>query len=104
MPRRSILTLLALLLGTAPAAAQQQPVPMCLSQREGMTFCFADKLCLCRYEPGGSLTGRPPGLRWDCGVLRPACGVVPPDTAPGGVPPAMVQPFVQAPWSRPEPR
>ncbi len=79
--------LAALLLPGLPAAAQEAPgAPICLAQREGMAACFGDKLCLCRYEPGGTLTGRPPGYRWDCGVLRPNCGVVPPDTGAGNVP------------------
>ncbi|MBX9702251.1 MAG: hypothetical protein K2X74_22635 [Acetobacteraceae bacterium] len=100
----ALAALLALL--TPVAAPAQQPVPMCLAEREGMTACFADKLCLCRYEPGGSLTGRPPGFRWDCGALRPGCGVVPPDAGPAApLPPVFLQPTLPAPWSGPaEPR
>lgn len=70
------LLLLPLLLAV-PAGAQ----PLCNAPREGMEACFAETLCLCRHEPGGSLTGRPPGYRWDCGALRPRCGVVPPDAS-----------------------
>ena len=86
------------MLSPAAAMAQPTPVPMCLEQREGMTFCFETKLCLCRYEAGGTLTGRPAGYRWDCGALRPACGVVPPDTNPAPQPPMTVMPFVQPGW------
>jgi hypothetical protein len=59
----------------APAGAQEPPA--CTPAREGLELCIAEKLCRCHFEPGGSLTGRPPGLRWDCGILRPSCGVVP---------------------------
>ncbi len=62
--------LFLLLLLAAPAAAQ---VPLCIPQREGMTACFDGRLCLCRFQPGGQLTARPDGHRWDCGPLRPDC-------------------------------
>lgn len=75
-------TAFLLLLAALPATAQTPPA--CTAGREGMTACHAEKLCECRWEPGGSLTGRPAAHRWDCGVLRPACGVV-----PAGPPPLM---------------
>ncbi|MCO6419703.1 hypothetical protein JYK14_26565 [Siccirubricoccus sp. KC 17139] len=78
--------LVLLLLLAAPARAQEEP-PACTPEREGMTACFAEKLCLCRFQPGGQLSGRPSGHRWDCGVLRPHCGV-----APAGPPPSPVVP------------
>ena len=62
--------LFLLLLCLSPAAAQ---VPICQALREGMTACFDGRLCRCRLEPGGVLTGRPEGYRWDCGALRPDC-------------------------------
>ena len=74
-----------LLLAAWPALAQTPPA--CTAGREGMTACLAEKLFECRWQPGGSLTGRPAAHRWDCGVLRPACGVVPagpPPTTEGG--------------------
>ncbi len=73
--------------GVAPA---QTPVPLCLPQREGMVACFEGRLCLCRFQPGGQLAGRPDGHRWDCGPLRPDCR--PPGAAldPG--------PHAQPPW------
>ncbi|HYZ34947.1 MAG TPA: hypothetical protein VE684_22025 [Crenalkalicoccus sp.] len=82
----------ALLILLPVAAAAQPPVPMCLAQREGMVACFADKLCTCRFDPGGSLAARPPGYRWDCGPLRPDCGVVPPTV--GAPPAALLMPEV----------
>ncbi len=59
-----------LLLLAWPAAAQ---VPLCIPEREGMLACFEDRLCRCRFDSGGQLSGRPAGHRWDCGPLRPDC-------------------------------
>jgi hypothetical protein len=65
----------ALLLVATPAFSQDPP--NCTPGREGVVACFGEKLCECRWEPGGAMTGRPPGHRWDCGALRPACGIAP---------------------------
>jgi hypothetical protein len=89
-----LLLLLLGLLCVAPAAQAQEP-PGCVAEREGMTACFGEKLCLCRFAPGGQLTARPAGHRWDCGVLRPSCGI-----APAGPPPAMPH-YLPYPESRP---
>ncbi len=67
-----------LLLLPVMAAAQ----PACNAQREGQVACMAGRLCACRYETGGSLTGRPSAHRWDCGALRPDCRR--PDPVPPG--------------------
>jgi hypothetical protein len=83
---RAILFLL--LLASLPALAQAPPA--CTAAREGMVACLGEKLCECRWAPGGSLTGRPTGMRWDCGALRPPCGVVPP--SPGMAPPVLLLP------------
>lgn len=68
-----------------PAMAQ---APSCTAETESQTACMAGKLCECRFERGGQLTGRPDRFAWDCGVMRPIC---PPDPtigqAPQGVPP-----------------
>jgi hypothetical protein len=66
--------LAALLLLAGPAAAQ--PAPACTAQTEGQAACMAGKLCECRFERGGQMTGRPDRFAWDCGVMRPMC---PPD-------------------------
>lgn len=65
-----------------PAAAQE--IPSCTPARAGATACLSGKLCECRFERGGSITGTRDGYRWDCGVLRPACGeaLPPPGAAP----------------------
>ncbi|RAI58266.1 hypothetical protein [Roseicella frigidaeris] len=87
--------LLPLLLAAraAPAQAPDGSPPACDAGREGMTACFGERLCRCRHEPGGSLAGRPPGHRWDCGVLRPACGVAP---AAPDLPGLSLMPMLQA--------
>ncbi|BDG74570.1 hypothetical protein Rmf_44990 [Roseomonas fluvialis] len=81
--------LIALLLVAAPVVAQ--PPPQCTAETEGQAVCMAGKLCECRFERGGQMTGRPDRFAWDCGVMRPPC---PPDptiqpaqpwTAPGGL-------------------
>ena len=72
--------LLVVLLLAFPAEAQV--FPSCGTGREGVTACLGGRQCECRWEPGGSLTGRPAGHRWDCGVRRPACWVVPPELPP----------------------
>jgi hypothetical protein len=81
------------LLPTRPSLAQAPPA--CAPAREGMVACIGEKLCECRWQPGGSLTGRPAAHRWDCGVLRPACGVTPAGPPPGESPPISVMPFLQ---------
>src|SRR5262249_48935699 len=57
-------------LGVAPAMAQ---APACDATTSGTVACFARQLCAGGYDPGGAMTGEPPGYRWDCGILRPAC-------------------------------
>jgi hypothetical protein len=105
--------LLTLGLAGSDAAAQEAPAPACLAGREGVVACLAGTLCACRYDPGGSISGRAPGYRWDCGALRPSCGVVPP-AGPGGdlrwswgeLPPVILGPGgrhrspAQDPWMR----
>ena len=77
---------LLLLAGSAVAEAQVQTPPACAAVRAGMVACFGEKLCECRWEPGGSLSGQVSGHRWDCGVLRPACGVAPAGPPPQSLP------------------
>ena len=84
MHRLAVL-LLALPVLALPAAAQAPPA--CTRAREGQVACMAGKLCECRFDRGGQMTGRPDRFAWDCGALRPIC---PPD-------PTIAQP----PWSPP---
>lgn len=81
---------------TAAAAAE----PVCNAFNEGITGCFANKQCICRFDPGGSLAGRPPGYRWNCGVLRPACELPPPALPGVPLPPSLALPpgFFEPPY------
>ncbi|HEV7264351.1 MAG TPA: hypothetical protein VGN83_05465 [Falsiroseomonas sp.] len=82
--------LLTLLLAALPAAAQDPPA--CTAERAGVASCMAGKLCRCDFARGGTLAGRPDGWRWDCGVLRPACGEALPQGGIGMSP--MLQPEI----------
>lgn len=84
--RRAILPMILMLAG--PAAGQG--VPACVPTREGQVACVANRLCLCRFERGGSLAGRPDRWDWDCGILRPDCGVAPAGEAPPPLPPGVL--------------
>jgi hypothetical protein len=100
--------LLLLLFFAFPAAAQE--IPACTQDRAGAVACMAGKLCACGYQRGGAVSGRPDGWRWDCGILRPACGeALPPPGMPGTMqpmpqlllpldPPPFTPPFT--PWPR----
>lgn len=92
MNRASPFVFLACLL--APLAAAAQGIPDCSPARDGAVACIAEKLCRCVYEHGGSMTSRPSGWQWDCGVLRPSCGgALRLDQAPPmPLPPIMLQP------------
>lgn len=86
---RMLLALLLVLVVARPAAAQE--IPACTQDRAGAVACMAGKLCACGYQRGGAVSGRPDGWRWDCGILRPACGeALPPAGMPG-----MMQPLPQ---------
>ena len=92
-----------LLLLSGPAAAQ--PVPACMSARVGTVACLAGRLCECRYDPGGSMTGMPGGYRWNCSLLRPPCGeaLAPPGVAPPPPLPVMPQILLEPGMDRPGP-
>lgn len=77
--------LLAFLIFALPAAAQSPPV--CSPAREGQVACMAGKLCECRFERGGQMTGRPDRFAWDCGVMRPMCPPDPTIAPAPGMPP-----------------
>lgn len=60
--------------GFADTPARAEDAASCNQQTLGQASCFSPKLCECIYDRGGSITGTPPGYRWDCGNLRPTCG------------------------------
>ncbi|WP_372620556.1 hypothetical protein [Falsiroseomonas sp.] len=91
MRRLLLLPLLAMPMA-APAPAAAQDPPSCTAERAGVASCMAGKLCRCDFARGGTLSGRPDGWRWDCGVLRPACGEALPQGGSGMSP--MLQPEV----------
>jgi hypothetical protein len=101
--------LILLLLLALPAAGQD--IPACTQDRVGAVACMAGKLCACGYQRGGSVSGRPDGYLWDCGVLRPPCGEALPPATLGGFPqplPQLILPLPQhgfqpppmSPWLR----
>jgi hypothetical protein len=65
------LLFLALILAW-PAVAEE--IPACNAARAGAVACLSGRLCECRFERGGSITGVATGHRWNCSILRPACG------------------------------
>ena len=96
--RRLLPVFLLLLAWRVPPAAAQDP-PACTDNREGALACMAGRLCSCGYQRGGIVSGRPEGWRWDCGILRPACGEALP---PPGIQ-ATPQPLPQLFMSLPQP-
>jgi len=104
---RRLLILLPLLLAP-PAAAQGDDPPACIDSRAGAVACMAGKLCSCGYQRGGVMSGRPDGWRWDCGVLRPACGeALPPagmQSYPSVLPQLQPQLYLDLPAPRFTPR
>ena len=72
--------------GSVAAAAD---LPACASPSVGLVACIAGRLCSCRFERASQATGLPADFRWDCGILRPACGEPPAATIDpwqGGLP------------------
>jgi hypothetical protein len=91
--RASTVATLAIL-ATAASVEAGAVIPACAEGGAGLVACVAGKLCACRFDRGGTSTGLPAGYRWDCGVLRPACGdaadpPATPDRYPFPLPPAL---------------
>lgn len=72
------IALLAISGALVPAAAQ---APACAPETAGSVACLAGRLCACGFARGSPATGLPDGFRWDCGILRPACGEPHPATS-----------------------
>ena len=61
------------LLGWVSAAsAQVAPSmwPRCIAERDGQQIGQGGSVCECHYERGGSITGKRPGWRWACDIMR----------------------------------
>ncbi len=78
---------------TAFAAATEPLLPRCSVPLDGQVTQGG---CRCHYDRGGTLTGRTPGWRWDCDLLRGPGAIAP---VPGaGDPPQPLPPgFTYAP-------
>ena len=80
---------LAAVVLAAGSTASAADAPTCASPSVGLVACIAGRLCSCRFERASLATGLPDGFRWDCGILRPACGDIPAATIDpwqGGLP------------------
>jgi len=80
------LAALMLVAGAAPSRADE---PACAPESAGLVACIAGRLCSCGFERASQASGLPDGFRWDCGILRPACGGPTPATIDpwqGGLP------------------
>jgi hypothetical protein len=105
------IVLMPAILGGAPGVARAQDegagpgagILTCTSAIEGTVQCMGQKLCVCLFDPGGTMTGRPPRHRWDCGIDRPSCGTVPADIGGGNaagsmmLSPQVILPFPPGP-------
>lgn len=69
-----VLLLLAAAFGLPEGPAGAQTPPACRPETAGILACMAGRMCVCGFERSGRMTGAPGGWRWDCGILRPACG------------------------------
>lgn len=58
-----------------PSVASSQQAPQCTAESLGQVACFVNKLCECKFERGGSMTGVPDAYKWDCDIKRPSCGL-----------------------------
>lgn len=77
MRNAMLFLLFGLSLGTPTRASD---IPVCTPAQDGRLACLSGRLCSCRLIRGGSITGQRDRHAWDCGILRPVCGMglVPP--------------------------
>lgn len=74
----------------APGLSLAQDPARCGPGRDGQVACMSGRLCACRFERGGQLTGRGDHFAWDCGPLRPSCDLLPADLPGGAVQPEIL--------------
>ena len=70
---RAIVAALAwCLLSAHSSIAQGAPGmwPRCIAERDGQQLALAGSVCECASEQGGTMTGKRPGWRWDCDIMR----------------------------------
>lgn len=67
-----------------PARAEEGAIPRCSLEVAGSLSCQANVACECKYFHASAAHGTPAGYRWDCGIRRPKCGIVPADAGYGG--------------------
>ena len=85
MTRMAAITIALCLTGFA--AATQPMLPRCTAELDGQ---FSQGGCSCSYDRGGILTGKSPGWRWKCDLLRgegPTAPMVPAGQPTPGLPP-----------------
>lgn len=99
-----LVVLSALTLGLPFGAAAAQQPPACRAETVGTVACMAGRMCACRIERAGRMTGATGGFRWDCGILRPACGGGPETPAMTGDYPEVLAPAVGLDLALPAPR
>jgi len=85
MHRLTIIAFGAILFSSFAANAQE--APRCAAETHGQVACFVNKLCECKFERGGTITGVPDGYRWDCDIKKPSCGL-------GADTPADLDPYI----------
>ncbi len=80
MSKSSIsLGLLVSALFVLPLQAEEAAIPRCTTEVAGALSCQANVACECKYFHASAAHGTPAGYRWDCGIRRPKCEVVPAD-------------------------
>ena len=73
------LGLLAATVVILPLRAEEAAIPRCTTEVAGSLSCQANVACECKYFHASAAHGTPAGYRWDCGIRRPKCEVVPAD-------------------------
>lgn len=76
MPRchPSLLLPAILVAALLPVTSLHAEAPACNAATAGAVTCMAGRMCACDLQRSGRMTGAREGWRWDCGILRPACG------------------------------
>lgn len=96
--RHLLLYVMAALAWAVATTAQEVPWPPCSPRLDGQALCGNGSVCSCRYDPGGSLTGRVAEWRWSCDILQMCGGPAPAGAPPTPLPPGLsLAPSLQVP-------